>query len=181
MTRWLPAALALLFAGTSSLAQEFRDHERAHGRLSRDDIFRRVDAYFVENLKERLDLTDEQLSQVLPRVRRLQGDRRALAQRRFRAMHEMRRILLSGTATEDAVQELLREVKAVEAEEPATVRRGMEAIDAVLSPVQQAKYRLIEVEVERRVRQALSHARGGGKARAGRDQRPTRPKQRPQR
>ena len=179
MTRWLPAALALLFAATSSPAQESPDHERAHGRLSREDVFRRVDAYFVGNLKERLDLTDEQLSRVLPRVRRLQGDRRALAQRRFRAMHEMRRILLSGTATEDAVQELLREVKAVEAEEPATVRRGMGAIDAVLSPVQQAKYRLLELEVERRVRQALSQARGGGKGRGGRDQRPPRPERHP--
>jgi hypothetical protein len=79
----------------------------------------------------------------------------------MRTMRELNRVLLSGTATEAAVRELLREVKAVEAEEPATLGRDREAIDAVLSPVQQAKYRLLEAEVERRVRHAMARARGG--------------------
>ena len=50
--------------------------------------------------------------------------------------------------------ELLREVKAAEAEEAATMRRDLDAIDAVLTPVQQAKYRVLEVEVERKIRGA---------------------------
>jgi Spy/CpxP family protein refolding chaperone len=119
-----------------------------------------VERHFIGNLKERLDLSDDQLSRLVPHVQRLQDDRRQLVQRRFRAMRELNRVLASGTATEAAVGDLLREVKALEEEEPATLRRDREAIDAVLTPVQQAKYRLLEAEVERRVRHAMARARG---------------------
>jgi hypothetical protein len=47
-------------------------------------------------------------------------------------------------------------------------------VDAVLTPLQQAKYRLLELEVERRVRHALSRTYG-----PGRDGRP--PRDRPPR
>jgi Spy/CpxP family protein refolding chaperone len=155
------AALALLvLAGPAAGAQEGREGGRRPGP-PQDHVFKMVDSYFINNLKQRLDLTDEQLTRVVPHVQRLQSDRRELAQRRMRAMRELNRVLLSGTATEAAVRELLREVKAVEAEEPATLGRDREAIDAVLSPVQQAKYRLLEAEVERRVRHAMARARGG--------------------
>jgi hypothetical protein len=151
-----------------------RDADRPRPR---EEVFRMVDAYFVGNLQERLGLTDEQFARVMPRVKRLQSDRRELMQRRFRAMQELRRLLMSGTATESQVEEQLRQVKAVEQEEPATLRRDMDAVDAVLSPVQQAKYRLLEVEVERKIRQAmgrmrLSPLRGGPRGRLDRDDEP---------
>jgi hypothetical protein len=50
-------------------------------------------------------------------------------------------------------------VKAVEAEQPEIVRKDMEAIDAVLTPVQQAKFRLLEGEVERKIRALMSGLR----------------------
>jgi Spy/CpxP family protein refolding chaperone len=177
--RELCATLAFVLAAALAPAQAPR-HREGHGRPPRDDVFQMVDAYFVGNLKDRLELTDDQLARLLPRVRGLQSDRRELAQRRFRAMHELRSALRSGTATEAGVQGLLREMKAVEAEEPAALRRHREAIDAVLTPVQQAKYRLLEVEVERRVRQALSRSRGGGRGRPGREERPSGPEEPPE-
>jgi Spy/CpxP family protein refolding chaperone len=160
VTRALSATLAVLLAASLAPAQETR-HHKGRPRPPREDVFQMVDAYFIDNLKDRLDLTDDQLARLLPRVKQLQGDRRALAQRRFRAMHELRAALRSGTATEASVEELLRDMKAVETEEPVALRRHRDAIDAVLTPVQQAKFRLLEVEVERRVRQALSRPRGG--------------------
>jgi Spy/CpxP family protein refolding chaperone len=171
LRRVIPAALAVVLIASPAHAQQGGDRGDRHGP-PRDHVFKMLDAYFVGNLKERLDLTDEQLARLMPHVRRHQDHRRQLAQRRFRAMVEMRRVLLSGTATEAAVLELLREVKAVEAEEPATLRRDMEAIDAVLTPVQQAKYRLLEAEVERRIRRAMSRSRGGARGRQGREGRP---------
>jgi len=168
--RTLSATLSLLLAAALAPAQEPR-HRDGRRPPPRDDVFQMVDAYFVGNLKDRLELTDDQLARLLPRVRQLQSDRRELAQRRFRAMHELRAALRSGTATEAGVQEILGQVKAVETEEPQALRRHREAIDAVLTPVQQAKYRLLEVEVERRVRQALSRTRGGGPGRPGREER----------
>lgn len=159
MTRPAAALLALLLLAPAAPAQEGREPDPRHGP-PQDHVFKMVDGYFIGNLKARLDLSEDQHARLVPHVRRLQDDRRELAQRRFRAMRELNRVLVSGTATEAAVGDLLREVKAIEEEEPATLRRDREAIDAVLTPVQQAKYRLLEAEVERRVRRAMSRSRG---------------------
>jgi hypothetical protein len=129
-------------------------------RRPREEAFRMIDAYFVSNLQESLGLTDEQFVRVLPLVKRLQNDRRQFILRRQRALAELRRLLKSGGATEGRVEELLREVKGVEAEEAPTVRRDLDAIDGVLSPVQQAKYRILELEVERKIHEIMMEMRG---------------------
>ena len=55
--------------------------------------------------------------------------------------------------------ELLRDVKAAEAEEPGLLRKDRDAIDAVLSPLQQAKFRVLEVEVEHKIRELMNQIR----------------------
>ena len=155
-------AAAVLAAG-SALAQEEEPRARRGPEAGPEHVVKMVDEYFVRNLTERLGLSDEQLARVLPPVRKLQNDRRALTRRRFRAMSELRRSLASGGATEGAIEELLREVKAVESEEATTLRRDREAVDGVLTPLQQAKFRVLESEVERRVRHALSRQGRGAR------------------
>jgi hypothetical protein len=126
----------------------------------REEAFRMIDAYFLSNLQESLGLTDEQFVRLLPHVKRLQNDRRQYAQRRQRALQEMRKLLQSGGATEGRLEELLREVKAVESEQAPAIQRDLDAVDAVLSPVQQAKYRILELEVERKIREVMMQMRG---------------------
>ena len=128
-------------------------------RGPRDEAFRMIDAYIVSNLQESLELTDDQFVKLLPLVKHLQNDRRALVQRRQQSLMELRRLLASGGATEPRVSELLRQVKAVEAEEPATLRRDRDAIDAALTPLQQAKFRVLEVEVDRKIRELMNQIR----------------------
>ena len=149
-------ALVLALAALPALAQP------AAGQRPRprDEAFRMIDAYILSNMQESLGLSDEQFGRLLPLVQRLQRDRREFGRRRMTALQELRSQLMSGGATEARVAELLREVKAVEAEEPSAVRRDMDAIDAALTPVQQAKYRLLEVEVERRLRALMAQMRG---------------------
>jgi Spy/CpxP family protein refolding chaperone len=118
-----------------------------------------IDAYIVSNLQESLDLTDDQFVKLLPLVKRLQTDRRNALQRRQQPLMELRRLLASGGATEAKVTELLREVKAAEAEEPGLLRKDRDAIDAVLSPLQQAKFRVLEVEVEHKIRELMTQIR----------------------
>jgi hypothetical protein len=125
----------------------------------REELFKMIDAYVVSNMQESLSLSDEQFVKLLPLVKRLQTDRRAFAERRMRALVELRRSFDSGSATDARVNELLKELKAVEAEEPPTLRKHLDAIDAALSPVQQAKYRILEVEVERRLRELMGQVR----------------------
>jgi Spy/CpxP family protein refolding chaperone len=122
-----------------------------------------VDAYVVSNLQESLGLTDEQFVKLLPLVRRLQTDRRDYYLSRVRALREMRRLLGSGSATEAQVLDLLKEVKALDADGPAKTRKNLEAIDAALSPIQQAKFRVLELEVELRMRELMGRARPGAR------------------
>jgi hypothetical protein len=155
-------ALAALFlaASLAPVAAAQDGPPPAGPRRAREQAFRLIDEFMASNLQPRLELTDDQLSRVLPLVRKLHADRRALAHRRLRAVGEMRRLLRAGEATEVRLQQLLAEVKAVEREEADVVGRDLEAVDAVLTPVQQAKFRVMEVELERRVREAVATARG---------------------
>ena len=150
--------LASAVAVPASAAQEPSARERER-RGAREEAYRMVDAYVVSHLQESLGLTDEQSSRVLPLVTRLQKDRRALAQRRVRAVMELRTALASGGATEARVAELLRDVKAAENDEMTVVRRDRDAVDAALTPLQQAKYRVLEVEVERKIRELMAQVR----------------------
>jgi Spy/CpxP family protein refolding chaperone len=122
-----------------------------------------VDAYIVSNLQESLALTDEQFTKLLPLVKRLQAERREYVQRRGRTVRELRRLLESGTATEAQVTEQLREVKRAEIEGPEKIRKTAEAIDGALRPLQQAKFRVLQADVERRIREILGQVRRQGR------------------
>jgi len=175
-------ALAISLAAASASAQPGAPRPEsplpAGAGLPREDIAKMIDAYVISNLQEGLGLSDEQFVKLLPLVKRLQNDRRALALRRQRTVMEMRRLLQSGTATDARVSELLRELKAVETEEPALIRRDRDALDGLLTPLQQAKYRLMEVELERRLREMINQARNRNTADPARQRRNERPEAR---
>jgi Spy/CpxP family protein refolding chaperone len=119
-----------------------------------------VDAYIASNLRESLGLTEEQLAKLLPLVTRLHHDRRELVHRRLQNLRELRVLLASGAATEAQVAQRLAEAKRLESEEPMRLRRDREAVDAALSPLQQAKFRVLEAEVEQKIRGLRGRMRG---------------------
>jgi len=163
--RWVlvvvAAALGTLPGG--ALAQVEGSGPGGEGR--RGEAFKMVDAYIVSQLQESLGLTDDQFTKALPLVKKLQTDRREYFLGRARLLREMRHVLGSGAATESGLIGKLKELKALDAEGPARTRSDLEALDAVLSEVQQAKYRVLEVEVEQRMRELMSRAREGRPAR----------------
>jgi Spy/CpxP family protein refolding chaperone len=131
-------------------------------RPARTEAFKLVDAYVVSNLQESLGLTDEQFAKAIPLVKKLQTERREYYLERARKVREMRGLLHEGGATEAQVLDLLRQLKALDAEGPEQVRKNLAALDAVLSPIQQAKFRVLEADVEQRMRELMSRARQRG-------------------
>lgn len=125
----------------------------------REELFKMVEAYIVSNLQESLALSDEQFVRILPLLRRVQSERRAYVLGRARLLNEMRRLLESGTATDARLAELMRNLKQREVEEPAALRQDVDALDAQLTPVQQAKLRLLETRVEQRLRDLMTRSR----------------------
>jgi hypothetical protein len=157
--RWLLVIVAAVLglAPGRALAQ---DEGQGPGREARrDEAFKMVDAYIVSQLQESLGLTDAQFAKALPLVKKLQTDRREYFLGRARLLREMRRMLRSGSATEAEVVAKLKELKALDDEGPAKTRKDLDALDAVLSEIQQAKYQVLELEVEQRMRELMSRAR----------------------
>ncbi len=172
---WCVLTACLAIAAPAAAAQEGRGQPGGAGaegaRARGEEAFKMVEAYLVSNLQESLSLTDEQFVKALPLVKRLQGQRREYYLARARLLREMRRLMRSGTASEAQVVETLRQLKALDSEGPARTRANMEALDAALTPIQQAKYRLLEVEVEQRMRELMRRTRAEG---PGRGERPPR-------
>ena len=145
----------LVLAACAASAQQ----EPRAGRPAREEAFRMVDAYLVSNMQESLGLSDEQFAKAIPLVKKLQRERREYLIERNRVMRELRRLLQQGGSREAPVLELLQEAKKLDAEGPERTRRNLEALDTLLTPLQQAKYRVLEAEVELRVRELTNRAR----------------------
>lgn len=141
-------------------------HETTAARAPelRDETFRLMDAYLISNLQESLGLTDEQFAKTLPLVKKLQSDRRDYARRRMQALRLLRKSLSSGSATETGVAEELKGLKSASADERAAAVRNLEALDAVLTPLQQAKFRVFEAEVDARLRHLLARSQEKGRS-----------------
>ncbi len=159
--RRVAAIGVLLLAGAEGVWAQGAARPGAN-RPARDELFKMIDAYIVSNLQESLSLTDEQFVKLLPVVKKLHATRRDFVQRRRETLGEMRRLLESGNATEARIGELVKTLKAQEAEEPLALRRDADAVDALLSPLQQAKLRLLEARVEQRLRELVKRPAGQG-------------------
>jgi hypothetical protein len=168
-THRLTLALALV-AGAAPAQQE-----PPAGRPAREEAFRMVDAYVVSNMQESLELSDEQFAKAIPLVKKLQRERREYLLERARVLREMRRLLRQGGTVESQVVALLQEAKQLDAEGPERTRRNLEALDALLSPIQQAKYRVLEGEVEQRMRELMNRARSGRTGPRQRSEQPPQP------
>jgi hypothetical protein len=171
------ACLGLLAVG-APVQERPETAARSEARPAREEAFKMIDAYVISNLQESLQLTDDQFVRLLPLVKRLQTDRRALFLRRNQPLMELRKSLASGEATEARVSELLAQIKSAEAEEPAVLRKDREAVDGVLGPVQQAKFRVLEMEVEHKIRELMGQVRSQGRGPGAARRRSERPPER---
>ena len=156
--RWVLGLVLVAGVGVSGVAQAGGAGSQ-QGQERRDEAFRMVDAYVIANLQESLGLDDATYEKAIPLVNKLQKARREFFQERLRTQRKMRHLLRSGTATEVQVQETLDAFKALEVEGPERIRQHMDELDALLTPLQQAKYRVFEVEVEHRMRDLMRRGR----------------------
>ena len=152
--------LALLAAATLALPLRADDPPSGGpgpgpGKGGPHEAFKMIDAYLLANVQDALGLSDEQNTRVVPLVLKLQSDRRGFHRRRGKALGEMKRLLGSGSATEPRIAEEMKALRVLEGEELETIRHDVEAIDKELTVVQQAKYRILEREVERKIQNLI--------------------------
>ena len=165
----LGLALGVSLVAAGGAAQDTGDR-RTRSKERRNEAYRMVDAYVIANIQESLGLDDEAYVKVIPLVNKLQKTRREYFHSRSHAVREMRRLLQSGSATEAQVLEALSALKQLEIDGPRQMQEQSVALDEVLTPLQQAKYRVFELEVEQRMRELMRRARRGGPAEEGQKQ-----------
>jgi hypothetical protein len=143
----------------------------ARERLGPAEVMRVLDGYALVQAQESLRLTDEQYGTFVTRLRKLQETRRRHQQARNQILAELRRLVgpeaAQGAAPEPAIREKLDALRAHEEKAAAELRQAHEAIDQLLDPAQQARFRLFEEQLERRKLDLIMRARQAAAGRGG--------------
>ncbi len=121
------------------------------------------DAMLVMQAQDALSLSESQYAQFLTRLRVLQDTRRRNQQERNRLIGELQRLTnpRNPRGAEPDIKQRLTALHELEARGAAELRRAYDAIDEVLDVRQQARFRVLEEQIERRKLELVSRARQG--------------------
>jgi len=135
----------------------------ADGAVSPAEIQRMLDGYMLIQAQDVLQLTDEQFPRFLSRVRTWQETRRRTQGERQRMLQELRRMTSgrSDVVDETAVKDRLKALDDLETRASGEIQQHRGAIDQVLNPTQQARFRIFEETMEQRKIELLMRARQG--------------------
>lgn len=132
--------------------------------VSPAEIQRLFDAYSVMQAQDQLQLSDAQWAQFLTRMKALQEVRRRHQQDRTRVLQDLRRLTQQDDpAVEPQLKESLKALADIDARAADELRKAYESLDAVLTPRQQARFRLFEEQMERRKIELLTRARAAAR------------------
>ena len=131
--------------------------------VSPAEIQRMLDGYMLIQAQDVLQLTDEQFSKFMARVRTWQETRRRTQGERLRMIQELRRMLngRGGPIDEATIKERLKALDELETRANGEIQQQRDTIDEVLNPVQQARFRVFEETMEQRKIELLMRARQG--------------------
>ncbi|MFQ5791143.1 MAG: hypothetical protein ACE5JI_11800 [Acidobacteriota bacterium] len=157
MATWV-TALLVVGQTVSGAAQEIERGPRR--RASRHEIEGLMEAYIISKLQEALDLTDEQFAKMVVAQKRLQGHRRDRRTSRQETLQQLRRAVRNPNSSDEEIAGLMKELEENEDAFLVQQRADYQAIDAILSLRQRARYRLLELEIERRLQELVREIRG---------------------
>jgi hypothetical protein len=132
--------------------------------MSPAQVHQLFDAMLVMQSQNALSLTETQYSQFLTRLRPLQEARRRNQQERVRLMNELQRLVgprSQEKPPESEVRVRLNALRELETRSATELRRAYDAIDEVLTPLQQGRFRVLEEQIERRKLELVGRARQG--------------------
>jgi hypothetical protein len=163
---WMSCAvLAVCLSAAASSAQQ--DPQRRGGRAGAGnaqavtpvELERWFDSYVLIQAQDALKVTDAQFPRFLQRLKALQATRRQNAVARRQSLNAIGRLVNATPVDEPLMREQLKVLRDLDAKAGEEMRRAYEALDEVLDPVQQGRFRLFEEAVERRKIELLMKAR----------------------
>lgn len=131
------------------------------GDLSPAEIQRLFDAMLVADAQQALALSDKQYPDFITRLRALQETRRTNLLQRLKLMADLQRLTnpRAPGGDEATLKERLGALQELESRSAAELRRAYNQIDEVLDLRQQARFRVLEEQLERRKLELLMRAR----------------------
>ena len=132
-----------------------------------NELIGMLDAYATIQAQQAMQLGDEQYGRFIPLLKKLQETRRRNQQARNRMIGELRRLAgprAAAPADEGVIAEKLKTLREHDERAASEIRAAVGAIDEILTPQQQARFRIFEEHIENRKLDLLLRAR----ARAGR-------------
>ena len=164
--------MALVIAAGAATAQTQRPLPRGARPAGRGDqsgpadVQRLFDAYIVIRAQEALKLDDDQFAQFLPKLTALQQTRRRSEQAHNQLVAELGRLTgPNAQFDEGQVRDRLKDLQDLGGRAAAELRKAYDAIDLVLDVKRQARFRVFEVQMERRKLELVQQARRADAAR----------------
>jgi hypothetical protein len=118
------------------------------------------DSYVMLQAQRQLKLSNDQLAPFLLRLKALQAARRRADNQRLRIVQELRRLTQTDDKIDEAqVRDRLKMLDDVEANSAAEIKQALASLDQVLDVRQQARFRVLEVQMERNKVELLMRAR----------------------
>ena len=157
-TMWLSVLLVCL-AWPLTAAQQ-RDALPGFGDdMTPAEVQRLFEAYELVRAQEMLDLSDEQYPQFVVRLKALQDARRQGMQGRQRRLRQLQQMAGQPSADDAGLSDGLAALKRHESETAEAEGRAVDALDEILNPRQQVRFRMFEQAMERRRLDLLMRAR----------------------
>lgn len=167
-SRWSPlgrsigATVVVCAFSLSAQAQQPAQPVPQGADLRPAEVQQLFDAYVVMEAQDTLGLDNEQFAKWLPRLRALQQVKRQYEQQRQKIMAELQRLTNPRGAKpidDTLVTAQLTALRDVEVKAQDELRTAYDALDAVLTVYQRARFRVFEQQVERRKLELLLRAR----------------------
>jgi hypothetical protein len=131
------------------------------------EVQRLFDAYSVIRAQEALKLDDSQFTQFLPTLRALQETRRRNERAHNQLVAELARLTGAGVTFDEAlVREKLKALQELQGRAAAELQKAYDAIDQALDVKRQARFRVFEIQMERRKLELMLQARRTDAAKA---------------
>lgn len=156
-TRLLVAFLVVSAVGAASLGAQPRNDAE-----TRQDVEGMMEAYVLSKLQDALELSDEQFGAMVVAQKKLSDARREYRRSRMQVLRQIRQALQRDSTGEAELQPLLGQLDTIRDEFAATEKSRYAAIDEILDIRQRARYRILEIELQRRLGEMMRQVRGRG-------------------
>jgi hypothetical protein len=137
----------------------------ARGGVTPQEITQMLNAVMLMRAQEALQLRDDQHAPFIKALRGFQATRQRLENQRNRLVRDLRMALQAPGTSETALAERLQALREHDAQAPAALRQAWDAVDQVLDVRQQARFRVLEQDIERQQLDLLMRARGAARGR----------------